>query len=698
MIVPISLAKLFIHDTGSSRSHTDITLAHSDPHWQRRLVVIVDFPRLPRFDQSYLLEAITKECADWFQKTIQLESEQSLEKILEQLNYLLPNIIPKKNSRWLEQLNILIAIIDGRETHFAHLGQMAAWILHDNAFTLVSPSSKVINPLKLFSSCTSGDLDEDETLIFTTSSLTDYVSEVKIRQIISSGTTAEAVEKFELLLEQVPRFVSFAAVILKGQEEEALPQPPKIVKSPRTAVSATTGLGRIPGRTTNRPRPAKSDQPSISTNILQGMGWALKFFFVHAWLYLKLLGRFFVGLFQTVVQTGKFIIHPDIRTEASHRQWNRLESSVDKLHHSFRSKHWTHRWLIVACLILVLIILNVIIYRGQDLQLNKQYRVYSETLAQLGSMQSDVDASRVYNDDKKAESILASMLGRINQLTPQDSNQKKQLNDLRERIDRQLNEVRHINSLDTPLLYRDLTSLNQEFHHLAVINNIGYVSGAQGIYRLDETPKQIVAQTLNSGYLFNTSNNTLVLLNDRQLATISGSNANPAQITWNAGLQTIDQALLYGDNLYIVDKTSGTIYKHSGDASGTKYGNGTVWLKDQPLINATQSIAIDGNIWLIDSQGAIVKLFKGQRQQFDYQRPLPAFGNGSQIMTTKNSDWLYILDPANKRVAIMDKKGSIKDQFTSPKFDNLKSFAVDAAEKIIYLLNGDKIYQLAIKK
>jgi hypothetical protein len=49
-------------------------------------------------------------------------------------------------------------------------------------------------------------------------------------------------------------------------------------------------------------------------------------------------------------------------------------------------------------------------------------------------------------------------------------------------------------------------------------------------------------------------------------------------------------------------------------------------------------------------------------------------------------------------VAIIDKTGNIKDQYTSPKFDNLKSFAVDSQEKIIYLLNGSTIYQLAVNK
>ncbi len=698
MTVPISLAKLYIHDPSASRSHCDISIFQSDPRHLRRLVVIADFARLPRFDQSYLVDAISQECNEWFLKTTNLPPEQSLEKILEQLNYLLPHITPKKNTRWLEQLNLMVAIIADRETHFAHLGQMAAWILHDNAFTLVSPPSKVINPLKLFSSCTSGDLDEDDTLLFTTPSLTDYVSEIKIRQIVASGSTTEAIEKFELLLEQVPRFVSFGAVVLKGQEEESLPEAPRIATTQRVAARNTNPAAKQANRPTQRIPARRPDRVPISNSVLQGMGWALRFFFVHAWIYLQLVGAFFVGVFRTAIQSFHFATKPSYRNEASHRQWNRLESHVDTLHSSFKEKHWTHRWLITACFIFLLIILNVIIYRGQDLQVNKQYRAYSETLAELGTMQSDVDSSRVYKDDKKAESILVDMITKLNQLSPADGNQQKQLNDLREKIGRQLNEVRHINVVESPLLYRDLTSLNQEFKHLALIGSAAYVSGAQGVYKLDEPAKQILTQPLTTGYLFNTSNGTLVLLNDRQIQTINGATVAPSTITWNAGMQAIDQALLYGDNLYVVDHISGAIYKNSGDTSGSKFGNGTVWLQDQSLVAKTQSITIDGNIWLIDDQGTIVKLFKGQRQPFDYQRPLPTFGAGSQIMTTKNSDLLYILDPANKRVAIMDKNGNIKDQFTSPKFDNLKSFAIDSEEKIVYLLNGSQVYQLAIKR
>jgi serine/threonine protein phosphatase PrpC len=95
---------------------------------------------------------------------------------------------------------------------------MSAWLLHQGVLTQLTSGSKMINPLKLFTDVTSGDLNKGDVLLLTTPALTDYISEVKIKQIVSHGSPAEMVEKFDVLLQAVPTFVSFAAIIVKAME------------------------------------------------------------------------------------------------------------------------------------------------------------------------------------------------------------------------------------------------------------------------------------------------------------------------------------------------------------------------------------------------------------------------------------------------------------------------------------------------
>jgi len=72
----------------------------------------------------------------------------------------------------------------------------------------------------------------------------------------------------------------------------------------------------------------------------------------------------------------------------------------------------------------------------------------------------------------------------------------------------------------------------------------------------------------------------------------------------------------------------------------------------------------------------------------------PAAENLSKIFTSSSLPYLYILEPAQKRIIILNKSGEIIKQFQSEKFDNLLDFAISQNGKTIWLLNGLKVYQL----
>ena len=89
---------------------------------------------------------------------------------------------------------------------------------------------------------------------------------------------------------------------------------------------------------------------------------------------------------------------------------------------------------------------------------------------------------------------------------------------------------------------------------------------------------------------------------------------------------------------------------------------------------------------------------KGSLEIFNYHELRPNIGPNSIIKTFKDSNYLYIIDPSNERIIILNKDGSIEDQYTSDKFDNLIDLAIDPEEKAIYLLNGNHLYLLAVNE
>jgi site-specific DNA-adenine methylase len=106
------------------------------------------------------------------------------------------------------------------------------------------------------------------------------------------------------------------------------------------------------------------------------------------------------------------------------------------------------------------------------------------------------------------------------------------------------------------------------------------------------------------------------------------------------------------------------------------------------------SLDIDGNIYLLKNNGEISEYAKGKKQEFSISEIEPAFNQAAKLTVSNKLDYLYIFEPAGKRLVVFNKKGEFINQYTSDKFDNLKDYQVDEINKKIYFLNGTTVYSI----
>jgi len=151
----------------------------------------------------------------------------------------------------------------------------------------------------------------------------------------------------------------------------------------------------------------------------------------------------------------------------------------------------------------------------------------------------------------------------------------------------------------------------------------------------------------------------------------------------------IDDLALYNQKLYILDTGSNQIFKHLPAESG--YSRGTPWIKDNTDIKNAVSFAIDGSIYLARKNGEINKFDNGKKTEFSYSLD-PALASPTKIWTSPESSYIYILEPAEKRLVVLDKEGKLKVQYVSGQFNDLKDFVVQEKEKEIYLLSANQIF------
>ena len=148
----------------------------------------------------------------------------------------------------------------------------------------------------------------------------------------------------------------------------------------------------------------------------------------------------------------------------------------------------------------------------------------------------------------------------------------------------------------------------------------------------------------------------------------------------------------YFGNIYVLDKKNGILKFASGSYDKSQYFQGTT-----PNLAKANSIAIDGSIWILSSDGTIGKFTKGKADNFSLSGLEIKFSKPTRIYTNLDSDNVYVLDNGNSRIVVLNKDGGYKEQYQSETLKSAKDFDVSETAKKIFVLSGGKIYQIDLK-
>lgn len=149
-------------------------------------------------------------------------------------------------------------------------------------------------------------------------------------------------------------------------------------------------------------------------------------------------------------------------------------------------------------------------------------------------------------------------------------------------------------------------------------------------------------------------------------------------------------AVLYEGNLYVLEE--GALYKYPDAQTGA--GKKQLWLgglTDQGKL----SIAVDGNVYLLYSNGTVVKYFKGKEEsRLNLNLKL---ADDAKLLTNKDSVYLYVVDSAEKKIRVFDKTtGSLVLTYKLSQLPLLKDAVL--GENALYLLTIDsQIWKVSLQ-
>ncbi len=153
----------------------------------------------------------------------------------------------------------------------------------------------------------------------------------------------------------------------------------------------------------------------------------------------------------------------------------------------------------------------------------------------------------------------------------------------------------------------------------------------------------------------------------------------------------------FGGNVYALDIIKNQIWKYIPAAAS--YSDKNPYFRDNKGIElaSAKKMEIDSSIWILFSGNEIKKYTQGVEDNFSINGLDENLCSVNTFYVSDTTDHMYLLASANSRLVVLDKKGKYLSQYQGDKFKTSDDLVVDEKGKKIYLLEGNKIYQIDLR-
>lgn len=650
--------------------------------------------------------------------------EELLEHILQKVNIdIFSHLERKKIHFLLKNVHILIAIIKDNAVTFSIAGKIYAYLFHfrrGGGYQIVHVHENTeyaapeMGPLKFFTQTISGRVPDTDTMFFCTHNLLDYLSLESIKNIVTRNEPADAQKQLKIVLSQsvLPRHFLFSIIKMKKNSVSKEPEDMKNFNYQEAASRDSVRKLFNAEKATERLL-----HPSLQATLrkmLHTVELSAKNYFQD----------FKSGAMALLVL--KKIKKPHQVQYYTKKVFPLLFSSARKLISNLWKKVWIAtqkkirhiiQWYIslsrkgkivtiIAVILLLLFVQNISHITFLSTAKRDKY-AFEKNYIEIQKMNDAAEASIIYRDENTARDKFQRALESIALLPEKYRNDQKVI-DLKKSITKRLGEFRRMHIIENPVVIGNWSNLDPKAVMSPVLiikDDILYSQNmnTQEIYSLDSNSHEIKTTLIsvkNTGVfdLAGHHENDILFLNTNQTLFVFSPGTialKPMPITLK-NTSRIKSLKSYLGKLYLLDSKNNQIFRSTKSPNG--FTSTQEWIRDDIAeIRDGSDFAIDGNIYVLKGNGAIQKFFNGKVTPFSVKIIDPPLKNPSKIYTSADSNFLYILDPGDRRIIVLDKNGNLVQQYFSPLFDAMKDFAVLENEKRIFVLNGNIVYGFGIQ-
>ncbi|MFH1946868.1 MAG: hypothetical protein ABIJ23_01790 [Candidatus Magasanikbacteria bacterium] len=739
----LEINEFFVEGNNQERSHALLHITEPSNPEERKKGYFFAVAEINNgsLEQIEHLQQMIDDLESGYYETDDVENKNAFELTLEYINRRGHHILQYQNSL----THCLIGVLRKNEVSFAYHGNPNVILFYKNnkneleQIDVMDGQEPDLDGDHLFSSIIQGNVNIGDYLYIATPHVTDYFTHDRVQKIINTRSTRKSTEHIQKVLGDLDSDLSFGGILLhylteipktgksslyqeKGSDasinqlltrekttEEILSPPilrgvknrmgkykeARHKKKEKKIINEENNNKRRGNVETNfRERKTKE---SLLNTILISIGKALVLLVVSSWRFLK-KSTLFIG--RSLVLLILFISNKDNKRVDVIKNFKKdINTKKEKI----SGLPLLSKILFISSAILVIIfITSITIYKTRE---NKTAlnQTYANQIQAIIDKKNAADASIIYGDDQRAVILLKEAEDIITNLPQNDQIKLDKALELTSEVNEILMKLRNITTVETSLI-SDLSQLNPngKTSHLVQIDNtlIAYSEKDSNFYKinlLDNSAETKDHTTINDLSVASTPKEQDMIMfvsSDNNIAEYNKESSlmSTKDIAFPVDNVKLSDIFIYNRKLYTLDSSNNQIYRHNQTQTG--YDKGTAWIKDENInIKDAVSLAVDGDLFVLKSNGEIIKMSAGYQEEFNISGLEPSLDNPSKIWTYNGLNNIYILESTNKRVVVLDKEGKMLNQYTTDIWQNPTDMIVNEVEKIIYVLDSNKIYK-----
>lgn len=737
-------SQLLITPVENETHTTHIYVAEPTPLEEKNFGSIFSIINIESKDEanSEVINLINEEITQNYYRSTDLEIETAFENTLNLLNRKLQKAMAELGEEWIKKLNICIGVIKDKELHFSQTGNINILLAQKNQIVKLSDNVKyqTKNPLKILANISSGQLILHSAIIFCTESILDYISQEKIRKTIRENNPTDAARMLEDILQENGNTTNFAAILIKLLPETSpanveqpiaeklehtnLNGPETVSEDSMTKLkhqeSKTTellspslwpGLKKNLKQFSEKIKPIKINKTESEDDLnlknpsspviifLKKILLIIKNLSLRALSGLMVLLRKFIGLFK---QPRKY-------SSTFNTLPNKAGGVVAKSVNWFKQLSTPRKAFIVLFIVILFVFSQSIIRQGEKQDSYKEETQYATSLTTATNKIGEAETKILMSDYASARILIKDATDQLNSIPKNTDTWKKNGDAALAKIQTISDQVNYIQRINEPKSVANYSSLGNNIapNKLSLISKTAFAFDANKnsvySYNLDKNEAKV---SINQ----DEENKKFIAITKDSAATILTVLSNQNIVQFNPVLEKLSKITIdfnnqdtnivdldyFASKLYTLDIKNNQIFKNA--KSGDNYGSSEEWINDSNVdIKDAKSFAIDGSVYILKDKGVVIKLFGGKLvADWALETSTPGLDGATKLFTDDTTDNIYILNPAQKLVAVFDKEGKLKNQYLSDKWSNLKDLYVDEANKKLYVLNGTEVFEVEL--